>query len=387
MKKALIFSSGLFFLLLIVFINSCKKDEPEEEVIASFTYAQDAVDFKTVVFTNESQNYGTLTWDFDDGSATSNEVNPTHTFPAEGVYNVKLTATSQNGSKTDTYTKAVTITDPNVILTRLAGDVSKTWKLLRDVSTNQYPLEVGPPAHNEIWWALGKNEALGVRPCMLNDEWTFQRDGSLVFDDKGDYWAEGSIYPEGSNNACFSSSDPMINLDGADVSAWKGGTHAFELMESGAKLKLTGLGAFIGLQKVATDKEVTVPQDMVTFNVVSLVDGAVDTLIVEAIMKDGTGAATAYWRFVLMHYDDPNQEPPIPGPPPVASFTYVLDGLTATFSNTSTNADTYFCRQRFIYRQTDCLQRLWREQLLGDHRNRNSYRGCPHCRSLEDPGF
>ncbi len=341
MKKALIYGTGILLLVLVTFMNSCKKDEPEPDVIASFTFAVDANDFRTIIFTNESQNFSAVSWDFDDGSAASTEVNPTHTFPGDGVYNVKLTATSKDGGKTDSYTKEVTIADPDIILTKLAGDASKTWKLLRDISLNQYPLEVGPPAHNEIWWALGKNESLGVRPCMLNDEWTFHRDGTLVFDDKGDYWAEGTIYPEGSNNNCFSSSDPMINKDGADVSAWKSGTHAFELLEGGGQLKLVGLGAFIGLQKVATHKEVIVPQDNVTFDVISLSDGAVDTLIVEAEIQDDAGAATAYWRFVLMHYDDPNAEPPIPGPPPVASFTYVLDGLTATFTNTSQNADTY----------------------------------------------
>jgi PKD repeat protein len=339
MKRVLIFGAGLLLLALVLFINSCKKDEPTPDVIASFTYVLDANDFKTVIFTNESQNYTTVTWDFDDGSATSSEVNPTHTFPGDGVYNVKLTAT--NGSITDTYNKDVTIADPNIVLTKLAGDASKTWKLLRDVSTNQYPLEVGPATHTEIWWALGKNEALGVRPCMLNDEWTFNRDGSLVFDDKGDYWAEGTIYPDGSNNACFSSSDPMINKDGVDVSAWKSGTHQFQLLDGGNQLKLVGLGSFIGLQKVATHKEVTVPQEDVTFNVISLTDGAVDTLIVQVDLQDDAGANTAYWRFVLMHYDDPNAEPPIPGPPPVAGFTYVLDGMTATFTNTSTLSDSY----------------------------------------------
>lgn len=335
MKRVVIFGASLLLLVLVTFINSCKKDNPPPDVIASFTYVLDANDFKTAIFTNESQNYTTVTWDFDDGSATSSEVNPTHTFPGDGVYNVKLTAT--NGSVTDTYNKDVTIADPNIILTKLAGDVSKTWKLLRDCSLNQYPLEVGPSDHSTIWWALGLQEALGNRPCMLNDEWTFNRDGSLVYDDKGDYWAEGSIYPDGANNACLSSSNPMINKDGVDVSAWSSGTHQFEIQDGGAKLKLIGTGAYLGLSKAATDKEVTVPQDQVTYTVIALTDGPVDTLIVQTSYMDGGG----YWRFVLMHYDDPNAEPPIPGPPPVAGFTYVLDGMTVTFTNTSTLADSY----------------------------------------------
>jgi PKD repeat protein len=336
MKRILLLSAAMF-LMALTFWTSCKEEE-EAQVVASFTFTVDAVDFMKVTFTNESQNYSLVSWDFGDGSAASAEINPGHTYAALGEYNVKLTATSSSGSVTDTYTAKVTITDPNAELTKLVGETSKTWKLLRDVSTAQYPLEVGPIDHSTIWWAYGLQEPLGVRPCMLNDEWTFNRDGSLVFDDKDDYWAEGSIYPDDKDDACFSSLEPMINVDGVDVSAWSSGTHQFELGNTrGQTLRLIGTGAFLGLSKVATSAEVMVPQEEVTYQVLTLTDGAVDTLIVETTFNDGGG----YWRFALVHYDDPNAEPPIPGSPPVAGFTYTLEGLTATFTNTSSYATDY----------------------------------------------
>jgi PKD repeat protein len=345
MKKTLRISLALLLTVLLVPFTSCKKDDPEPDVIASFTSVVDAADYKKVQFTNESTNFSALSWNFGDGSAASAEVNPSHTYTAVGEYTVSLTATSLKGGSTDVFTAKVNIADPNVMLTKLAGESSKKWKLIRDVSTGSYPLEVGPYNRSEIWWAMGRNnDELAIRPCMLNDEWTFHRDGRMIFDDKGDYWAEGSVYPDGANNMCASSSAPMLNKAGQDVSAWASGNHTFELT-TGAdpKLKVIGNGAFLGLSKVGTDLEYNNPQPFVTYNLVSLYDGSTDTLIVEVNYKFNAGDAGpgGYWRFVLVHYDNPADEPPIPGNMPSANFEYIINGLTVTFNNTSTFATSY----------------------------------------------
>lgn len=345
MKNFFRLSWAMIALVLVAQFTSCKEDDPAPEVIASFTFAVDASDFMKVQFTNASQQYATLAWEFGDGG-TSAEVNPSHTYAAVGTYTVKLTAT--NGVVTDSHSETITIADPNALLTKLVGETSKTWRVLRDVSGGAYPLEVGPYDRTSIWWAVGlNNDELAIRPCVLNDEWIFGRDGSMVFDDKGDYWAEGSVYPDTNsvgdktNNICALSSDPMINRDGVDVSAWASGNHTFELTQT--TLKVNGLGAFIGLAKVGTEYEYKVPQESVTYNLISLYDGTTDTLIVETNYYFAAGDATygGYWRFVLVHYDDPNDEPPIPSPVPVASFSFVQDGTTVTFTNTSTLADSY----------------------------------------------
>ncbi|MCC7318693.1 MAG: PKD domain-containing protein, partial [Bacteroidales bacterium] len=176
MKKTLRISLALLLTVLLVPFTSCKKDEPDPDVIASFTFKVDETDYKKVAFTDASQNYSALSWNFGDASAVSTEKNPVHVYATLGEFNVTLTATSLNGSVTDVYTTKVTIADPNQMLTILVGETSKTWKLLRDVSTGRYPLEVGPIARNEIWWAVGRNnDELAIRTCMLNDEWTFGR--------------------------------------------------------------------------------------------------------------------------------------------------------------------------------------------------------------------
>jgi len=337
--------SLLFMMLLgISLLMSCKKDEEEPEVISSFTFQVDAVDFKKVTFTNASQNYSALSWDFGD-SQTSTEENPVHTYTAAGDYVVKLTATSKNGGKFDTFSQTVTIADPNAELTKLVGDTEKTWKLIRDVSTGRYPLEVGPENYSTIWWAMGlNNNELALRPCILNDEWTFKRTGEMVFDAKGDYWAEGNVFTPA--NVCASTSDPMTGVHGEDLSAWGGGTHTFTL-NAGATPTITvnGNGAFIGFLKLMNGAEVmstnpiTVPTT-ITYNIVKLHDGPVDTLIVEGIYRWGEPTG-GYWRFTLVHYDNPADEPPIPGNMPNAAFSLTFDGLTMTCTNTSQYGDSY----------------------------------------------
>jgi len=60
-------------------------------------------------FTNSTTNGTSYSWDFGDGS-TSTETDPTHSYTADGVYTVVLTATNACGSSTVTQT--VTITTP-----------------------------------------------------------------------------------------------------------------------------------------------------------------------------------------------------------------------------------------------------------------------------------
>ena len=57
-------------------------------------------------FNNTSSGATTYTWDFGDGM-TSSEANPTHTYAADGTYNIILTATNTCGSVTSTETVQV----------------------------------------------------------------------------------------------------------------------------------------------------------------------------------------------------------------------------------------------------------------------------------------
>jgi PKD repeat protein len=71
--------------------------------IADFAFADAA---SGVSFTNNSQKADSYLWDFADGT-TDTAANPTHIFPAQGTYNVKLIA-MRHCNVTDTITQAVT---------------------------------------------------------------------------------------------------------------------------------------------------------------------------------------------------------------------------------------------------------------------------------------
>lgn len=342
MKKFVHVQWFIAMILVLTYAISCKKD-PVPEVISGFSFQVDATDFKKVSFTSAAKNYNALSWDFGDGS-TSTEENPVHVYAAVGAYTVKLTATGLDGA-TDVSSQTVAIADPNAELTKLVGDVSKTWKLLRVTNANRWPLEVGPIAKDQVWWAQGRdNDEIAKRPCIMNDEFTFGRDGSYKYDSKGDFWAEGGVFDPA--NICQTTSPAnMKGPNGEDLSAFGDGTHTFTLTQGATPtLTVTGLGAFVGLSKIGTDREVKVPQSSVTYDIIKLHDGDVDTLILESKWKfenNTSGLDDAYWRITLVHYDNPGEEPAIPSPKPEAGFTAVVDGLKIDFTNTSKNADSY----------------------------------------------
>ncbi|MEI7981364.1 MAG: PKD domain-containing protein, partial [Bacteroidota bacterium] len=265
-------------------------------------------------------------------------------YPKEGDYTVTLTATSQVGDPPDVYTAKFTIANNAAEMKILCGSNSKTWKLIRVTTTGRYPLECGPIDHSSIWWAMGlNNDELALRPCLLNDEWTFYKDKTFKYDSKGDFWAEtGVFYPA---NLCEPSTPQyMVGPGGEDLSAWGDGTHTYIL--SGGEnpfLEVDGLGAFIGNPKIATNVEVKVPQTSVRFQLLKLSGGVVDTMVINVNWKFSLAnpSPDAYWKVVLVHYSNPADEPPIPSPSPKPGFTVVVNGLSIACTNTSTLATTY----------------------------------------------
>jgi PKD repeat protein len=136
----------------------------------------------------------------------------------------------------------------------------------------------------------------------------------------------------------------MKGPNGEDLSAFGDGTHSFVLTNGNKPtLEVVGLGAFIGLVKIATDSEVKVPQSSVKLDIIELTDGPVDTLILESDFKFAATNPSddAYWKITLVHYDNPSDEPAIPNPKPVPAFESNVAGLTIGFTNTSKYANSY----------------------------------------------
>lgn len=125
-------------LLAFTLITSCDKDDdgmgtdPEPDpstVVADFSAQVDADNSLTYSFTNNSvvngitDNSFTSSWDFG-GDGTSTEANPSHTFSAEGTFEVTLTVTASDGV-VGTASETIEVTAPKnryAVITDLKDD-------------------------------------------------------------------------------------------------------------------------------------------------------------------------------------------------------------------------------------------------------------------------
>lgn len=326
-----------FLTLSILLVSSCRDDDmmDTDAPIASFQFEVGQSNFLEVTFSNFSQNASTYAWDFGDGNTATDE-NPVHTYAAAGDYEVRLTAFE--GDESSFIIKTVMVVDPNSQIKKLTGETSKVWKLSRNIDGMEYPLQVGPEDFSQIWWAYGLNEPVGTRACIMEEEYIFGLDGTYTYDSKGSVYADVGVWNADIHEQCVDANDPaqMTGVNGEDLSAWGSGDFTYDFDPTAGTLTLNGLGAHVGLPKVATNEEVTVPVNSVTYSVISLeTSGPVDKLVLQTTIPGG------YWQFFLVSYDNPADEPELPGAPPTASFTHEVDGSTATFTNTSVNADSY----------------------------------------------
>ncbi len=305
MKKMKMYSKGaLLFsamMTLMIFV-SCDEltgtddEDPTADPIASFQFTVDETEFLKVTFSNFSQNATSYSWDFDNGESSTEE-SPVYTYPEAGTYDVTLTATNALGV-TASKTETIALEDPLSAQRNLVGDNGKVWQFIGDASTGMNPYEVGPDDFSAVWWSLGGVEPLCVRECVMDDTWTFNTDGTFTFENNGDSWGEGGAFAEGVAGGCFDASvaSNWVGPNGEDLNGWNSGTHDFTFDPVAGKLTI--VGGFIGIPKAANNAEVLVPATTVTYDVIKLVDGNVDTLVVQTPIPGG------YWRSVLVSYDN-----------------------------------------------------------------------------------
>lgn len=92
----------IFLLFCMLMFIACKK-----EPVADFSFPSTTKVGESIQFTNSSTNSDSHSWDFGDGSSSTEE-SPSHTYEKPGDYTVTLEATGEDG--TSTKTKSITIT-------------------------------------------------------------------------------------------------------------------------------------------------------------------------------------------------------------------------------------------------------------------------------------
>lgn len=231
-------------------------------------------------------------------------------FEMAGTYEVQMIAMARNGHVNSTQAVVVENNAPGVAcagdnLALLTGcGESQTWIL-----DGAGSLWIGPVDESQTWWSLPAAD-LEARACLLNDHFTFQEDGTYIYENNGDFWVEeegGAAHPAdiGLEIGC----NPAEAWP-AKYAAWGSGTHAFEVTEE--ELSLEGTGAFLGIYKVGGGvAAVGEPQESITYDIVEL---TADKLVVDYVFGDGAGK----WRFTFRpEGTDPGdgEEPEVPGLP------------------------------------------------------------------------
>ena len=115
--------TGYFNVTLSVYNTACNALLVLEDYIyiappvADFTFEIDCADLNTVAFNDNSIAADSLIWDFGDGSPpVYNELNPLHTFPGQGTWQVTLTAFNfETGCEDDQTINVVNSVNPIVL--------------------------------------------------------------------------------------------------------------------------------------------------------------------------------------------------------------------------------------------------------------------------------
>ncbi len=116
--------------------NGCSASDVVAVTILPLTTAQftSSVIGATGVFTNQSTNAVSYSWNFGDGSPANNSANPSHVYSVNGTYTVILTATGPCGS--DTYTMVIAISQVGL----QDNDLSNTLSLYPNPNDGNFTL-------------------------------------------------------------------------------------------------------------------------------------------------------------------------------------------------------------------------------------------------------
>lgn len=273
---------------------ACEPQTPSKTELGALPtaeYTTTFVDSNTVKFTSQSTGEPFIyRWDIDGvGTYSGEEVD---VFISKmGTYDVTHSVFNQGGM--------ATVEGQVEILQDAQLPCEGTIEFLTSCTSREWTLKpaagslwVGPPDGSQTWWAIGPTAATD-RPCAYNDTWTFHEDGTMEYNTNGDIWAEAFM------GVAADGCQPESFLTGA-LEDWQSGTHAWEMVPGNGgpdQIKLTGLGAFIGLQKATNGFETTVP---VAENIYDILWMDEDATTGERSMEIEINWGSGLWRFTLV---------------------------------------------------------------------------------------
>lgn len=153
--------TGYFDITLSVFNDGCNHIVTYEDYVyvgapvALFDFTQDCDDLFMVDFFDTSILADSLIWDFGDGSdPLENVLNPAHTFPGLGSYEVTLTAINADVGCADVATATVTITEPDASInfSTISGCPPLTVNLTNNASNAYWEVDYGNGDYVEVLW-------------------------------------------------------------------------------------------------------------------------------------------------------------------------------------------------------------------------------------------
>jgi len=184
------------------------------------------------------------------------------------------------------------------------SQIEGMWKL----APQQGALAVGPNLGDGSWWSNTLADVT-TRACLFDDSISFDALGNMVHYQDGSTWLE--TWQGAAQEECGT---PVAPHDGTTNAPY---TYVYD---SGAgTLTVNGIGAHIGLPKVANGGEITNPVDApssITYDV-SFVNGN-NTMIAD--INIGVG----YWRFIYQRTDAIN------APNPMVTFQVDMSDYVGT---------------------------------------------------------
>lgn len=303
-KSAVWLSLGSLALLIITVFYACKPDVANSGLGAlpkpAFTVIPSTTNPNNLVLVNKSSTPSIPYWKTSTGllvQGDSAKVN----FVFAGTYTITLYVAGHGGI--DSITQPVTIgqSDPTACMGTtygfVAGCTSKTWKLNPVVGF----YKVGPGAPGDgSWWASGSSD-ITLRSCELNDTYTFSFNaaGTFVYNNGGDFYDDG--YMGYQQNTC----EPNSHFTAAQL-PWSSGTFQYVFIPGAGsmslgQIKVVGLGAHIGMQKITNDAETAggPVATSVTYDITSMTHDPAGFDLMELAVHTG---GFEWWTFKLRSY-------------------------------------------------------------------------------------